>query len=132
MWTHACVDDLLPGYRQIARTLPDSPSHMMWMNWAPRTAERPDMAFSLEDQISIGLYGVWLDAADDARFQDWATDGMRAMEDQASGIQLADENLGRRPAPFVAEATLRRLDEVRAHYDPQGRFHSWMGRPVAG
>jgi FAD/FMN-containing dehydrogenase len=129
MWTHATVDDLLPGYRRIVETLPDSPSHMMWMNWAPGAAKRPEMAFSLEDQTYIGLYGVWLDAADDARFQNWATDRMREMEPLAAGVQLADENLGRRPARFVADAALRRLDEVRAHYDPEGRFHSWMGRP---
>ena len=37
--------------------------------------------------------------------------------------------LGGRPARFVSDQHLRRLDEVRARYDPEGRFHSWMGRP---
>ena len=54
---------------------------------------------------------------------------MRAMEAAASGIQLADENLRNRPARFVTEANLARLDEVRAKWDPDGRFHSWLGRP---
>jgi hypothetical protein len=54
---------------------------------------------------------------------------MREMEDLATGIQLADENLGARPARFVGEEHLRRLDEVRARYDPEGLFHAWMGRP---
>jgi hypothetical protein len=44
-------------------------------------------------------------------------------------VQLADENLGQRPARFVTDAKLARLDEVRASWDPAGRFHSWMGRP---
>jgi hypothetical protein len=87
------------------------------------------MAFSLEDDVYVGLYGVWRDAADDEHFEDWATDRMREMEPWASGIQLADENLGRRPARFVDDASLRRLDEVRAHYDPTGVFHAWMARP---
>ena len=43
----------------------------------------------------------------------WATERMREMEPLASGIQLADENLGRRPARFVGEEQLRRLDAVR-------------------
>lgn len=47
----------------------------------------------------------------------------------SSGIQLADENLGRRPARFVSDENLARLDEVRATYDPDGLFHPWMGRP---
>lgn len=44
------------------------------------------------------------------------------------GIQLADENLARRPAKFVSDANMVRLDQARAKYDPQGRFHPWMGR----
>ena len=52
---------------------------------------------------------------------------MAAMEHLATGIQLADENLGQRPAPFATE-DMARLDRVRAAYDPDGRFHSWMGR----
>lgn len=34
---------------------------------------------------------------DDARYENWATDSMRKMETNALGIQLTDENLGRRP-----------------------------------
>ena len=42
---------------------------------------------------------------------------------------VADENLLNRPARFVADANLRRLDELRARWDPAGRFHSWLRRP---
>ena len=49
------------------------------------------------------------------------------MEHFASGIQLADENLGQRPARFVSEENLARLDELRGRWDPQGLFHPWMG-----
>ena len=51
------------------------------------------------------------------------------MEHLATGIQLADENLGLRPARFVSDEHLARLDGLRARYDPDGRFHPWMGRP---
>ncbi len=66
---------------------------------------------------------------DDARYADWATGHMRAMAAHASGVQLADENLGRRPARFLADRNLARLDQVRAAHDPHGRFHPYMGRP---
>ncbi len=127
MWTHAPVEDLLPGLRRIAETLPEAPSHMLWMNWGP-SPPRPEMAYSVEDETYIALYGVWKGAADDDANVAWATERMAAMEHLASGIQLADENLGRRPARFVSEANLARLDGVRAAYDPEGRFHPWMGR----
>ena len=87
------------------------------------------MAYSVEDETYIACYGVWADDADDERFGDWATDSMRRMEGAASGIQLADENLINRPARFVIDANLARLDEVRAKWDPDGRFHPWLGRP---
>jgi FAD/FMN-containing dehydrogenase len=134
MWTHAPVERLLPGLRRIAETLPREPSHMLWMNWLPGTTPptpRPEMAFSVEDDTYIALYGVWEDPAEDARNVAWATERMREMEEHASGIQLADENLGLRPARAIAETQLVRLEELRAKWDPQGRFHPWMGRPVA-
>ena len=131
MWTHAPVEALLPGMRDIARTLPDAPSHMMWMLWGPNEP-RPDMAFSMEDDLYIALYSVWRDERDDARHQAWVTDHMKALEPHASGIQLADENLGSRPFKFIAEANLARLETLRAKYDPGGLFHSYMGTPRGG
>ncbi len=46
----------------------------------------------------------------------------------ATGLQLADENLGRRPARFMSDDNLARLDAIRAARDPEGRFHPYMGR----
>jgi FAD/FMN-containing dehydrogenase len=127
MWTHAPAADLLPGLRRIAETLPAAPSHMLWMNWG-ESPVRPEMAYSVEDETYIALYGVWSDPAEDGANLDWVESHMREMEGLASGIQLADENLGRRPARFASDANMARLDEVRAAYDPDGLFHPWMGR----
>ncbi len=134
MWTHAPVEELLPGLRRIAETMPEAPSHMLWMNWGPAPtapAARPDMAYSVEDDTYIALYGVWQDPAEDDANIAWVSDRMREMEPLASGIQLADENLGRRPARFLSDEHMQRLDELRARHDPHGRFHAWMGRPAA-
>ena len=128
MWTGAGIDDLLPGLKAIADTMPPPPSHALWMNWAP-PKERPDMAFSMEDDLYLALYSVWKHAHDDARYEAWPTDNMRRMEPFATGIQLADENLGRRPARFVSDENLVRLDAARAAHDRQGLFQPWMGRP---
>ena len=128
MWTHAPAEALLPGMRDIAKTLPAAPSHMMWMLWGP-TEKRPDMAFSMEDDLYIALYSVWRDAAEDAKHQAWVTDHMKRLEPFASGIQLADENFGARPFKFIADANLKRLETLRAKYDPGGLFHSYMAMP---
>lgn len=127
IWTNAPVADLLPGLRKVADTLPPAPSHALWLNWCP-PAQREDMAFSLEANRYFAVYGEWRRAEDDARYMHWATERMREMQPHSIGIQLADENLGRRPARFVADDHLLRLDRIRAERDPQGRFHAWMGR----
>jgi FAD/FMN-containing dehydrogenase len=131
MWTRASPDDLLPGLKRIAAKLPPAPSHVLWMNWAPKR-RRPDMAFSSEDDIYIAMYGIWQDPNDEAKASTWALDGMTALAPYATGIQLADENLGARPTRFMADANLNRLDRLKARLDPDGRFHTSMGRLANG
>lgn len=126
MWTRAPADELIPGMRNIASTLPEAPSHMMWMLWGP-IQNLPDMAFSQQDDLYIALYAVWDNEADDERHQKWVTDHMRGLESHSSGIQLADENLGRRQFRFMAGPSVARLEALRTRYDPSGLFHSYMG-----
>ncbi|MEY3124857.1 MAG: hypothetical protein RLZZ573_1377 [Pseudomonadota bacterium] len=126
MWMDDPIGPLLPALRRIADTQPPHPSHVLWLNWNP-PAQRPDMAFSVEHRTYLALYCGLGKGADEARHSNWATDHMRALEPWSRGIQLADENLARRPARFVSEANMVRLQQVRAKYDPQGRFHAWMG-----
>lgn len=127
MWVDAPIDDLLPGLNRIADTMPPAPSHSLWLNWQP-PATRPEMAFSLESDRYLAVYGMWNDAKDDQKYEGWATERMKDMGEHARGIQLADENLGNRPARFTKDENLRRLDGLRAKYDPGGLFRAWGGR----
>jgi hypothetical protein len=45
---------------------------------------------------------------------------VREIEHLSSGIQLADENLARRPDRFLTAAKSERLEAVRRTYDPEG------------
>ena len=127
MWTNASVDHLMPGLLKVAATLPPAPSHMLWLNWSPPPS-RPSMAYSLEAKTYIALYGEWKHESDDRLYADWAADRVREWDPWSVGIQLADENLGQRAAPFAAQPTMTRLDQIRSTRDPGGRFQSWMGR----
>jgi FAD/FMN-containing dehydrogenase len=128
MWTNATASELLPGLRLIGESLPTKRSHAMMLIWGPE--QRPgDMAFSMEAELYLGIYGVWERQADDAAMTAWATDHMRKLEPLSVGIQLADENLGERPWPFLADANMRRLDHLRDRYDPTGLFHGYLRRP---
>jgi FAD/FMN-containing dehydrogenase len=125
MFTSASADALLPGIRKIIQTLPPHPSHFVFAGWKP-SAHRTEMVYGVEDEIYLGLYTAWHDAADEARYGDWAPSNMAAMSHLATGISLADENLARRSATFITEPNMARLDQVRAAYDPSGMFHTWM------
>lgn len=125
MFTSASADELLPGIRTIIETLPPHPSHFVFAGWKP-SADRAEMVYGVEDEIYLGLYTAWHDPADDERYRDWAPSNMAAMSHLATGISLADENLVGRPATFIAEPNMARLREVRAAYDPDGMFHSWL------
>lgn len=124
MWTHASADELLPGLTRILETLPEAPSHFIWMNWSPKLA-RADMAYSLEDETYIAMYGLWHDPVDELTVTNWVVSGIADLSPLSSGIQLADENLARRSAPFMAEANRQRLEVIRGEKDPSGRFHTY-------
>jgi FAD/FMN-containing dehydrogenase len=129
MWTHASFDELEPGLRAIQAGLPPAPSHMVWFPWT-LTPPRPPMAYSVEDELYIALYGAWSDPADDDKYRSFVTERMRAMEPVATGVQLADENLINRPRHFLTDENFRRVDKIRAAFDPDGLFVSWLGRPA--
>ena len=131
MWTHASFDDLQPGLKSIQAAFPPAPSHLVWFPWT-LTPSRPSMAYSVEDELYIALYGAWDDAADDRKYANFVTDHMRAMENVSSGVQLADENLINRPRYFVTPQNLQRLDRIWAEFDRDNLFVSWLGRPAAG
>jgi FAD/FMN-containing dehydrogenase len=128
MWSSEPVGKLIPVARRVAETLPGAPSHMMWLVWGG-SPERPDMAFSMEAETYIALYSVWEEPRQDAPHEAWVAETMREFEPLSAGIQLADENLGVRPAPFMSSDNLRRLEELRRRWDPEGLFHSFMGLP---
>ena len=124
MWTHASFDELQPGLHRIVETMPQRPSHMLWMNWMP-PAERPDMAFSAEDDYYISLYGGWYQPHEAAATTAWARNRMAELNHLSTGSQLADDP--GRPARVLADANFDRLAAIRAQQDPDGRFHPWIG-----
>ena len=121
-----------PGLRRIAETLPEAPvAHAVDELGSAQPAARPDMAYSVEDETYIALYGVWEDAARTTpRTSPGPPTACARWSTSRRGIQLADENLGLRPARFVSDAHLTRARRApRARTTRTGRFHPWMGRP---
>ena len=128
IWTAAPVDAMLPHLREIADTMPPAPTHMLWLNWYP-PKNRPDMAFSMEENIYIALYSMWKPNNGSAHHQTWSTEMMGKIGYLSSGIQLADENLNHRTAKFMADDNLAKVETLRSKWDAGSLFHEWHSKP---
>ncbi len=129
IWTNAAIDDTGPALRAITDSL-QGMSHILFTNFGTNSPpQRPPMAFSLDAKYYYGVYAVWDDPAEEAERRAWLLRHMKALEPHSTAMALADANLEDRPARFMADDNLRRLDRIRDKYDPEHRFVQWMGRP---
>ncbi|MGP3923169.1 FAD-binding oxidoreductase [Streptomyces sp. 8N616] len=88
-----------------------------------------DMAFSALGESYVVPYAIWDEpAGDDANFR-WLRDAMRAVEPFGTGHYIAEADLtadaSRAQRSYVPE-DWERLRKVRAEYDPEGVFHSYL------
>jgi FAD/FMN-containing dehydrogenase len=111
--------------QELFKTLPTPRSHIFWLNWGP---VRPwkDMALSVQADIYLAAYSVWDNEAEDAAMEAWPVDQMRKLEDLSKGSQLNDENMKARPSRYHSEVAAKKLEELRAKYDPEGMFVSFL------
>jgi FAD/FMN-containing dehydrogenase len=89
----------------------------------------PDMALSLQADLYFAAYVIWQDEADDERCRQWLATQMRRMEPISEGLYLGDSDLVTRPSQFLSGPHWERLEELRARYDPDGLFHSYLAAP---
>ncbi|MFI9257769.1 FAD-binding oxidoreductase [Streptomyces sioyaensis] len=97
---------------------------------SPDPALLRNMAFAPLGESYLVCYGVWEDPdADDANAQ-WVRDVMAAADPQGDGPHyIAEADLeadAARPRRSYAPATWDRLQEVKAQWDPDNVFHSYL------
>ena len=124
-WINAGPDETVDALREVFTTLPSEDSEVLWMSMGPRR-EMPDMAFSLPTESYFSVFAKWEDEADDATYVNWVQDQMTKLDPISEGVFLGDCDLVRRPARFLADANMRRLEEIRAERDPDGLFCSFL------
>lgn len=129
LWFRGPLEGALPLLRRAVEQQPSAPAHMLWQVWNPVTRERPDMAFSLEGDTYLAFYGGLRGERKPGEGSHWALDSAQQLERFGIGKQLADENLARRHAPFMAQDNFDRLERARDEYDPERRFHSFGHLP---
>src|SRR3954462_7123374 len=103
-------------------------SFSIWYGWDP-PAERPDMAFSVEGNVYLATYAIWDDPAKDEHYRSWVHERIGAIAARGEGVYLGDTDFTRRADRFLSEQNFTRLEELRAQWDPDGRFCSYLIDP---
>jgi FAD/FMN-containing dehydrogenase len=124
-WTDARATELAPYLKALWSELPTEHSFSIWYGWAP-SRPLPDMAFSVEGHAYIATYAIWTDPADDERHRSWVVDHTARLAALGKGVYLGDTDFTRRSDRFLSPEHLRRLEEIRARRDPDGRFCSYL------
>jgi FAD/FMN-containing dehydrogenase len=125
-WTDAPARTLAPVLAELWGGLETEHSFSIWYGWAP-SGGRPDMAFSVEAGVYVATYVIYTDPADDARHTGWVH--RRTAELAAAhgtGAYLGDTDFTRRQDRFLSDDAFRRLARIRARWDPDGRFASYL------
>jgi FAD/FMN-containing dehydrogenase len=130
-WSDAPAAELAPALHRIWRELPTEHSFSIWYGWAP-TRPLPDMAFSVEGNVYLATYAIFTDPAGDQRYADWVHGRTRELAGLGCGVYLGDTDFQQRHDRFVSDEAYRRLGAVRARWDPDGVFCSYLaGAPGA-
>ncbi|MFF5210894.1 FAD-binding oxidoreductase [Streptosporangium sp. NPDC000396] len=132
MWSASDIGVLLP---ELAGDIADAPSGKSLVlavlsPLAPEGVPLPDMAFSVLGTAYFACYAIWEDPAHDDADIRWLRETMRKVEPLGTGHYIAETDLPADPSRArrsFAPGTWERLRALRARYDPEGLFHSYLG-----
>ncbi|MFK4227051.1 FAD-binding oxidoreductase [Streptomyces sp. NPDC019890] len=88
-----------------------------------------DMAFSVLGESYVVPYAIWDDPAEDDINTRWLREAMSAVEPLGTGHYIAEADLtagATRAERSFTTSDWQRLQALRAQYDPEGVFHSYL------
>ena len=126
-WTNAPASEIAPFLRDLWSELPGRHSFSTWCGWAP-SRPLPEMAFALEANVLLATYASWPDSADDERHRAWLHQHYARIADGVGeGTYLGDTDYARRADRFTTDENSAKLATLRAAWDPDHRFASYLG-----
>jgi len=129
-WSEAPMGDLLLAVADLAAIpAPSSTINLVAPGGKGRLPHMVGLAgaLSVGGTTSCGIYAMWDDPADDARHEAWvrAADDALAPFRTSRYVGEADvQQPGNLEDCFTGDA-LTRIEQLRAKWDPAGRFHDW-------
>jgi FAD/FMN-containing dehydrogenase len=97
----------------------------------PKPIKIPDGAYSMRRLTYLSPYSFWMNEKDDAENIAWMEKTQEILAPLAAGHYVNEADLEASPERSersYSEENWRRINEIRAKYDPHGTFHTYPGR----
>lgn len=128
LWSDADYPTLLARFAEAVDTAPSGRS-LVLVPVSPAARPAQDMAFSVLGASYAVPYAVWDDPGQDAVNIRWLRQTMRSVEPLGTGHYIAETDLTAAPSrarrSFTPDAW-RRLRSLKARYDPEDLFYSYL------
>jgi len=134
LWSDAGFPTLLGELAEVVEAAPSSRS-LVLAPFSPAGRPPSGMAFSVLGQSYVVPYAVWDDPRQDAANTAWLREAMARVEPHGTGHYIAETDLTAAPSrarrSFTAD-DWQRLRSLRARYDPDGVFQSYLSPDEVG
>jgi FAD/FMN-containing dehydrogenase len=133
IWTDARVDDLYVPYADHLAAAPNRHAFSNCVLYPPGFAERAktyEAALSLQGDTLSLQYAIWNDPAEAATNEKWFRRSIDLFQRHAHGHYIGETDLNLYPQfakGAYAQEAWARLSSLRRKFDPDGRFHDFLG-----
>ncbi|MEU6407842.1 FAD-binding oxidoreductase [Microbispora sp. NPDC046933] len=125
IWADGSVEEILTAARPVFDTMPDGASFVLWMLWG-HYPPRPGACWSAQAKAYLSPNSGWTDPAMDLSHEQWVHGALGAVQHLSKGLQFSDNNIADRFDLGLSPDNAERLEKIRAAYDPDGLFRSYM------
>lgn len=125
IWCDSPAAEILTAAAPMLDNIPVGNSFVLWMLWG-HYPPRDNACWSVQAPVYLSPNAGWADPAEDLAHERWVHEPLAAMAHLSRGLQFSDNNLADRPDIGLSPANATRVEEIRARYDPDGLFRSYM------
>jgi FAD/FMN-containing dehydrogenase len=125
IWCDGSGEEILSAAAPMLDAIPGDTCFLLWMLWG-HFAPRDNACWSAQAPLYFSPNAGWTDPAEDLTHERWVHDSLKDMQHLSRGLQFSDNNLADRFDHGISPDNATRLAQLRAKYDPENRFHTYM------
>jgi FAD/FMN-containing dehydrogenase len=133
VWSNSSPADILSALGAHFTAAPNPKALILFAlypGWATGVPRPPDMALSMSARVYGGPWTIWESSLDDVANIEWHRKCCEILKPFVCGRYLGESDIIDDPSreqEAFSPANWKRLQELKAKYDPDGRFHGLFG-----